>query len=46
MTLPTIGEPCPEVSFRTADRETVTLADLKGSENLVIAFYVMAFTGG
>ena len=46
MTMPQVGQPAPDVSFRTPDRETVTVSDLKGKENLVIAFYVAAFTGG
>ncbi len=46
MTTPAVGQPAPEVSFRTADRETVTLSKQKGQRNVVIAFYVAAFTGG
>ncbi len=46
MTMPEVGQPLPNVSFRTPDRETVNSADLKGNQNLVIAFYAAAFTGG
>lgn len=45
-TTPKVGQPAPEVSFRTPDRETINLADQKGQHNVVIAFYVAAFTGG
>jgi peroxiredoxin len=45
-TTPELGKPAPEVSFRTPDRETVNSADLRGAQNLVIAFYAAAFTGG
>jgi peroxiredoxin len=46
MTSPAVGQPAPDVSFRTPDRETITLAEQKGQSNVVIAFYVAAFTGG
>ena len=44
--MPEVGQQLPDVSFRTPDRETVASADLRGRENLVIAFYAAAFTGG
>ena len=46
MTTPAVGQPAPDVSFRTADRETLTLSEQKGRGNVVIAFYAAAFTGG
>ena len=46
MPLPDPGDPAPEVSFQTPDRQTLTLADFKGKQNVVIAFYAAAFTGG
>lgn len=44
--MPNVGEPAPEVSFRTPDRQSLNLAEFKGKQNVVIAFYVAAFTGG
>ncbi len=46
MPMPSVGDPAPEVSFRTPDRQTLALADFKGKQNVVIAFYSTAFTGG
>ena len=46
MVSPAVGQPAPDVSFRTPDRETIALAEQKGKSNVVIAFYVAAFTGG
>ena len=46
MTMPEIGQPLPDLTFTSGFRETISTADLKGKENLVIAFYAAAFTGG
>ena len=40
-----IGDRMPEFTLRNVDREKVTHDDLRG-EIVVVAFYVMAFTGG
>jgi peroxiredoxin len=44
--VPNVGEPAPEITFQAPDRVTLTLAELKGKQNVVIAFYAAAFTGG
>ena len=41
-----VGDPVPELTFRAPDRQTIDVADFKGEKNVVIAFYVAAFTGG
>ncbi len=40
------GDSAPDVTFRTADRQEIKLADYRGKQNVVVAFYVRAFTGG
>jgi peroxiredoxin Q/BCP len=40
------GDHAPDVTFRTADRQEVRLADFKGKQSVVVAFYPRAFTGG
>jgi peroxiredoxin len=41
-----IGDHTPDVGFTTGDRQEIRLADFKGKQNVVIAFYARAFTGG
>jgi peroxiredoxin Q/BCP len=41
-----VGEPAPDVFFRTHDRKEIHLKDFKGKQNVVVAFYARAFTGG
>ncbi len=40
-----IGDKAPEFSMRDQDRKLVKLGDFKG-KTVVLAFYVLAFTGG
>jgi len=44
MTL-SVGDPAPAFSVRDAMGSDVSLADFRG-RTLVLAFYVLAFTGG
>lgn len=46
MTMPEVGQQLPDLTFTSGFRETISTTDLKGEENLVIAFYAAAFTGG
>ncbi len=46
MAMLNVGDPAPAVMFRTADRQEIAIADFKGKQNVVLAFYVRAFTGG
>ena len=41
-----IGDLAPDVTFRTADRTEVPLSSFQGMQNVVLAFYVRAFTVG
>jgi peroxiredoxin len=41
-----IGDEAPDFSLRSGDREQVTLSSFRGRKNVVLAFYVLAFTGG
>jgi len=41
-----VGDPAPEFTLRDANRNTVSLADFKGHKNVVLAFYILAFTPG
>lgn len=40
-----VGEPAPDFTLRDHNRNEVTLSTLR-SKNVVLAFYVLAFTGG
>ena len=40
-----VGDKAPEFSLRDQNRKLVKLSDFKG-KNVVLAFYVLAFTGG
>ena len=42
-----VGDMAPDFTLRgTGGREPVKLSDFRGKKNLVLAFYVLAFTGG
>jgi len=40
-----VGGKAPDFALRDQDRKLVKLSDFKG-KNVVLAFYVLAFTGG
>ncbi|MBI4499470.1 MAG: redoxin domain-containing protein [Chloroflexi bacterium] len=44
--IPQIGEPAPDFTLPFAPRETVTLSQYRGQKHVVLAFYVMDWTGG
>ena len=46
MPLLKVGDPVPDVTFRTADRQDMPLRGFKGKQSIVLAFYARAFTGG
>ena len=46
MTTLKVGEAAPDFSLRDAAGKQVKLSDFKGKKNVVVAFYVLAFTGG
>ncbi len=41
-----VGQPAPDFTLRDHDRNEVSLSSFKGEKNVVLAFYVLAFTGG
>lgn len=41
-----VGDVAPNFSLPSDQRKPVTLADYRGKKNVMLAFYVLAFTGG
>ena len=41
-----VGDPAPDFSLRATDGKLYKLSDFKGQKNVVLAIYVLAFTGG
>ena len=41
-----VGDPAPDFALTDTDGQTVRLSDFRGRKNVVLAFYVLAFTGG
>ena len=41
-----VGEPAPDFTLKDSDRHDVTLSSFRGKKNVVLVFYVLAFTGG
>ena len=41
-----VGDTAPDFTLPSTAGEKVKLSDFKGKKNVVLAFYVLAFTGG
>jgi peroxiredoxin len=41
-----VGDAAPDFTLPSTAGEKVRLSDFKGKKNVVLAFYVLAFTGG
>lgn len=41
-----VGQPAPDFTLTDTEGKSVSLHDFKGKKNVVLAFYVLAFTGG
>lgn len=41
-----VGDPAPDFTLRATDGKTYKLSDFKSKKNVVLAIYVLAFTGG
>jgi len=41
-----VGDPAPLFSLRGSDGKTYSLADYKGKQTVVLAWFAKAFTGG
>ncbi len=46
MTKVQVGDPAPDFTLPDQNNKQVKLSDFKGQKNVVLAFYVLAFTGG
>lgn len=41
-----VGDMAPDFTLPDQNRKPVKLSDFRGKQNVVLAFYVLAFTGG
>jgi len=41
-----VGDRAPDFALTDTEGQTVKLSDYRGKKNVVLAFYVLAFTGG
>lgn len=41
-----VGDSAPDFTLRDSDGNDVSLSSFRGRKNVVLAFYVLAFTGG
>ena len=41
-----VGDPAPDFTLPDTKGQPVKLSDFRGRKNVVLAFYVLAFTGG
>ncbi len=41
-----VGDMAPDFTLIDQDRKPVTLSGFRGNKNVVLAFYILAFTGG
>ncbi len=41
-----VGDQAPDFTLTDTDGKPVKLSDFRGQKNVVLAFYVLAFTGG
>ena len=41
-----VGQPAPDFTLNATDGNTYKLSDFKGKKNVVLSFFVLAFTGG
>jgi peroxiredoxin len=41
-----VGDPAPDFELKDQDGQSVRLSDFSGEKNVVLVFYVLAFTGG
>jgi cytochrome oxidase Cu insertion factor (SCO1/SenC/PrrC family) len=41
-----VGDVAPDFTMKDQNRQDVTLSSFKGKKNVVLAFYIFAFTGG
>ena len=46
MTGLTLGGPAPDFTLRATGDQTINLSQYRGQKNVVLAFYVLDWTGG
>ena len=46
MSMPKVGDMAPDFTLLANDWKPVKLSDFRGKKNVILAFYVLAFTGG
>ena len=44
--VPAVGEEAPDFTLRATGDQTITLSQYRGQKNVVLAFYVLDWTGG
>ena len=44
--VPAVGEAAPDFTLRATGDQTITLSQYHGQKNVVLAFYVLDWTGG
>jgi cytochrome oxidase Cu insertion factor (SCO1/SenC/PrrC family) len=41
-----VGDPAPDFTLQSDQHKTVKLSDYRGKKNVLLAVYILAFTGG
>ena len=44
--VPVVGEEAPDFTLRATSDQEITLSQYRGQKNVVLAFYVLDWTGG
>lgn len=44
--VPAVGQEAPDFTLPASTGDTITLSQYRGERNVVLAFYVLDFTGG
>ena len=44
--MPDVGQPAPDFTLEDHNRRQVTLSQFRGKKNVVLSFFVLAFTDG
>jgi peroxiredoxin (alkyl hydroperoxide reductase subunit C) len=44
--VPDVGQPAPDFALADHNRRQITLSQFRGKKNVVLSFFVLAFTDG
>ncbi len=44
--MPAVGQPAPTFTLPATEPDVISLSDFHGKQSVVLAFYVLDFTGG